>query len=36
MSHLSVGSPSNMVFEHVQDYFDPKDLILVVSFNFIN
>jgi hypothetical protein len=26
MFHLLVGGPSSMVFEYLQDYFDPKDL----------
>jgi hypothetical protein len=25
MSHLSAGGPFGMVFEHLQDAFDPKD-----------
>jgi hypothetical protein len=26
MFHLLVGGPSGMVFEHLQDYFEPEDL----------
>jgi hypothetical protein len=26
MFHLSIGGPSSMVFEHLQDSFNPKDL----------